>query len=204
MPYNKAVFKKTLLKDFLISKSQLFDLTPDYFLAFLVAIKSKRGIFLDLPVFVHGGSKYSNGLQQLNKVETEDSFDFLSRLSPEKYHVKDLPQHCIGNWLANSYLSASVSQDLDGRWTRINQVKVKNISRFYRIWVNQTCISCNYHVYGKSDRNLKIRKYIVNKIASFIRNRIWPNFQGHEIPSHEGRSGTSELTFRLKDLGDIV
>lgn len=204
MPYNKAVFKKSLLEDFLASEIPLFDLTPDYFLAFLVAKKSKNGAFLDLPVFVHGGSKYSNGLQQLNQANTQDATDFLSRLSPEKYYVMDLPQHCIGNWLANSYLCALVACDTAEKSTKINRIKIKNVSRFYRLWVNLTCTSCNFHINGKTNRRLKIKKFMIDKIASVARNKLLPNLQGYRIPSHSGRHGTSELSFSLIDLQDIL
>jgi hypothetical protein len=196
MPYNKAVFRREEMEEFLNKQHKLFDLTPDYFLAFFLGYKTKKGLFLDIPIFVHGGSENSNGYQSKIGNDTESSRDFLNRIDVDLQVAKNLPTECQGAWLANSFLlnhfqgkeAIKVS-----RWHSINRVA---LSKFYQVWVRITCVSCRTHLSRNSKWMITIKKIVVDKLASLIRSYILPIRRKHRLPEHPGRheSGSSFIT----------
>jgi hypothetical protein len=201
MPYNKAVFRTEVLSGFLKNKFKFYDLTPDYFLAFLLAKTTKLGVYLDLPIFVHGGSEHSNGYQYTTGNITDYSNDFLSRIDSMLQFARKLPKDCQSGWLANSYLlSIFTSKNLEAQsWISTAQRRV--ISKFYEVWVASTCISCTTHANRNSRLRIQIKLSLINKVASFIRNYVLPLRAHHSIPFHQGirKSGASEI--KLENLG---
>ena len=196
MPYNKAVFRREEIEEFLNKQHKLFDLTPDYFLAFFLGYKTKKGLFLDIPIFVHGGSENSNGYQSKIGNETESSRDFLNRIDVDLQVAKNLPTECQGAWLANSFLLNHFQGKENikvSRWQSINRVA---LSKFYQVWVRITCVSCRTHLSRNSKWMITIKKIIIDKLASLIRSYILPIRRKHRLPEHPGRheSGSSFIT----------
>lgn len=78
IPYNGSVVKLELIEDILRSYSQIPGIAPDDYLGQYVAQHCKRGLFLDLPVFIQGTSERSNGIQIHQKISSTISNEFES------------------------------------------------------------------------------------------------------------------------------
>lgn len=202
MPYNKAVFRTEVLSGFLRNQFKLYDLTPDYFLAFLLAKTTKRGVYLDLPVFVHGGSEHSNGYQYTTGNITDYSKDFLSRIDTTLQFARNLPRDCQSGWLANSYLLTIFTSEISESRSWILSAPRRAIAKFYEVWVASTCISCATHAKRNSIVGTQVKIALLNKVASIIRNYVLPLRGHHSIPFHQGirKSGASGI--KLANLGE--
>jgi hypothetical protein len=204
MPYNKAVFKKEILAEFLEQGFDLYGLTPDYFLAFLVALKSNKSVFLDLPVFIHGSSEHSNGWQYQNAKTTPALSDFLKRIPSDEDYLQRLPRDCISAWLGNSYLSATFGMKNSANAKKISRIRQKAIVLFYQIWIRNHCIFCEFHKEKKSKRSVKARTFFSDKVASFTRNYLLPLKPGHRIFHHESKRIEGDISMTLLNIGDFL
>jgi hypothetical protein len=204
MPYNRAVFRGEVLKSFLEKKFKLYDLTPDYFLAFLLGNLTKKGVFFDLPVFVHGGSEHSNGYQSTSGNKTVYSEDFLSRIESNLQVAKDLPTNCQSSWLANSYLLCRFPEKSEYSNRSNCSFKRMTLSKFYKIWIYLTCTSCDVHRRGNSNLMIKTKIVFLNKAASGIRNYLLPIRQNGQIPFHAGIRRTGKSEIRLDNLENYL
>ena len=204
MPYNKAVFKKEILSEFLEQGSDLYGLTPDYFLAFLVALKSNSSVFLDLPIFIHGSSEHSNGWQYQNAKATPALSDFLKRIPLNEDYLKGLPKDCISAWLGNSYLSAKFGVKKSKDAKRISRIRQNAIVLFYQIWIRNHCIFCSFHKEKKSIMSVKTRTFISDKVASFIRNYLLALKPGHRIFHHESKSIEGSTDMNLLNISSFL
>jgi hypothetical protein len=204
MPYNKAVFRGEVLRSFLEKKFKLYDLTPDYFLAFLLGKTTKEGVFFDLPVFVHGGSEHSNGYQYTSGNNTVYSEDFLSRIESNLQRAKNLPKDCQSSWLANSYLLCRFPDDTEQSNPATYQIKRNALSKFYKVWIYLTCTSCDTHKQRNSSQTIKIKILFLNKIASGIRNYLLPIQKNGRIPYHTGIRQTGKSEIRLDNLESYI
>lgn len=204
MPYNKAVFKKEILSEFLDQGYGLYGLTPDYFLAFLVALKSNSSVFLDLPIFIHGSSEHSNGWQYQNAKATPALSDFLERIPLNEDYLKGLPKDCISAWIGNSYLSAKFGVKKSKDAKQIFRIRKNVIVLFYQIWIRNHCIFCTFHKEKKSIRSVKNRIFLSDKVASFIRNYLLALKPGHRIFHHESKRIEGNTSMTLLNISDYL
>jgi glycosyltransferase involved in cell wall biosynthesis len=204
MPYNKAIFRREEVADFLESHDKLYELTPDYFLAFFLAGKTRVGEFLDLPVFVHGGSEHSNGYQYTSGNDSEYSKDFINRINFNLQIARNLPNQCQSAWLANSFLLYHFQSKRSSNFPYWDSLNKALLSKFYEVWVARTCTSCQPHASKNSKAMIRVKQFTLDKFASLIRNYILPMRPNHQIPVHPGirESGHSEIT--LKNLGSFL
>jgi glycosyltransferase involved in cell wall biosynthesis len=201
MPYNKAVFRKNIIDEFVKSGSGLYSLTPDYFLAFLVALKSRFGIQYDLPVFIHGSSEFSNGWQIQNAKKTENLDDFISRLPENDGYILNQSHDCVLGWLANSYLTSNFPKS--GIKNRSQRFKLILLIYFFKLWIKFTCVYCQSHTDQKTPRTLKLKIFIIDKFCSFIRNYILPRTKYRQPSHHEGiyvQGDNSRLISNLEEF----
>lgn len=84
IPYNRSVVRTSILRKYAQANSDILGVSPDDFLGQYIAQKCKVGKYLELPVFIHGGSERSNGLQVGSQFQSNDAFDFISD-STEKF-----------------------------------------------------------------------------------------------------------------------
>jgi glycosyltransferase involved in cell wall biosynthesis len=78
VPYNRCVVRASVLKNYSKNYDDIIGVSPDDFLGQYVSQESKVGTYIELPVFIHGGSERSNGFQLGRGNENLDSGDFLS------------------------------------------------------------------------------------------------------------------------------
>lgn len=204
MPYNKAVFRRDILNSYLSKGHELYGLTPDYFLSFLVSINSKTGTFFDLPVFIHGSSESSNGWQYQNHKQSLELSEFLQRINPQEDYLRQMPTGCVTSWLANSYLAALFSGEAknEGLWFR-RAVKTF-LGRIYKLWVVFTCVHCSEHTNRNSENTIEFRRFINDKIASGIRNYFCPLVLGRRFPVHSSTMKILEPKLTIDNLHQII
>ena len=77
VPYNRCVVRTEILRDYASRSEDIEGVSPDDFLGQYVSQRCKIGTYLELPVFIHGGSERSNGLQTGSNFQGKDSIDFL-------------------------------------------------------------------------------------------------------------------------------
>ena len=87
VPYNRSVVRSSLLEDYIRHHDDILGVSPDDFLGQYIAQKAQRGTYIEMPVFIHGGSERSNGLQVGSGASTKDSRDFLNDSSLKFEHA---------------------------------------------------------------------------------------------------------------------
>ena len=182
MPYNKAIFRKKILAGYLSSKSESFSLTPDYFLAFLISIKSRVGIHFECPVFIHGSSEFSNGWQIQNSKKTKNLDDFLARIPDQDGYLSNQPKDCILGWLGNSFLSAHYPKNTKQSISQKSLLKL--LKHSFGVWINLTCVYCKNHLNNKSSTEIKMKTFFSNKACSFLRNYVLPAINSRKPVHH--------------------
>jgi hypothetical protein len=200
MPYNKAIFRKKILAGYLSSKSELYSLTPDYFLAFLISIRSRVGLHFDCPVFIHGSSEFSNGWQIQNSKKTENLDDFLARLSDQDGYISNQPTDCILGWLGNSFLSALYPRNIKKYFPQ--KVLLKFLQYSFGVWINFSCVYCKSHLDNKSPTAIKLKTFTSNKVCSFIRNYALPLTNSRKPIHHASQEIQGNQTKLISNLGD--
>lgn len=78
VPYNRCVVRTSALSEYAAQFDDIIGVSPDDFLGQYISRKLKRGVYLELCVFIHGGSERSNGMQVASKNPGQDSLDFLA------------------------------------------------------------------------------------------------------------------------------
>ena len=79
VPYNRGVVRRSVLFEYQQKHNDFLGVSPDDFLGQYISQKIKIGVYLDLPVFIHGGSERSNGYHTKNSVPSNrDAEDFLN------------------------------------------------------------------------------------------------------------------------------
>ena len=81
VPYNRCVVRTEILRDYAFRSEDIEGVSPDDFLAQYVSQKCRVGTYVELPVFIHGGSERSNGMQVGSNVQGKDSIEFLQDVS---------------------------------------------------------------------------------------------------------------------------
>ena len=194
-PYNKAFARKSFISQELRGLAKIPGASPDNFLGYLLALKSKKGTNLDLNIFIRGTSEKSNGFNYWNDtkaIETNlflnDSSDFLGPMS-RKYGLKcrmaDQVDHYI---LAKSFLGDAVHP---------------LILKCFFVWCEISCENRDHHrlQYHRSLNTLKT--HVLDFIAFSLR-KLWlfANF-GRHIPS-KNRKLTLAENSTIIDAADLL
>ena len=77
VPYNRCVVRASVLKSYSKNYDDIIGVSPDDFLGQYISQESKVGTYIELPVFVQGGSARSNGFQIGLEHQGLDTRDFL-------------------------------------------------------------------------------------------------------------------------------
>lgn len=86
VPYNRCVVKSNVLKNFAKAHDDIPGVSPDDFLGQYISQKCRFGTYLELPVFIQGGSERSNGYQVSANFKTQEAIDFVND-STEKFGI---------------------------------------------------------------------------------------------------------------------
>jgi hypothetical protein len=81
VPYNRCVVRSEILKDYASRGEDIEGVSPDDFLAQYLSQRCRTGTYVELPIFIHGGSERSNGYQVGNIIQGNDSLQFLQDAS---------------------------------------------------------------------------------------------------------------------------
>jgi hypothetical protein len=84
VPYNRCVVKSHVLKKFAKAHDDIPGVSPDDFLSQYISQKCRFGTYLELPVFIQGGSERSNGYNVAANLKTQEAIDFVND-SSEKF-----------------------------------------------------------------------------------------------------------------------
>jgi glycosyltransferase involved in cell wall biosynthesis len=161
VPYNRSVVRKDLLAPLILKTSEIPGISPDDFLGQYLSQICGTGMYLELPVFIHGGSSQSNGFQTAfgaHEVQ-QDSIDFLASFRPKmgKY-VRKFGISCAGALALEHYCLA---RTLTGH-APVN----KFMSKLIVLWILFTCTNEGNH-HQIPSRLLKLQ-YHSRKIHKFL------------------------------------
>jgi hypothetical protein len=183
IPYNGTVVKLAVLSDILASYSQIPGVAPDDFMGQYVAQKCKRGIFLDLLVFIQGTSERSNGRQIMSDINTSFSNEFESDSKKTMGPLtKRFGLDCLPALALEHYFIV---------WQELHQRRNHLLGTISNFWCKSTCQN-NRHKHGRKSKGVaRFTTNLTNVCTSVIR-KFWliKNF-GLEIPF---RTSSSELT----------
>ena len=183
IPYNGTVVKLAVLADILVSYSQIPGVAPDDFMGQYVAQNHKRGIFLDLLVFIQGTSARSNGRQIMSDINTSYRTEFESdskkTMGPltKRFGLDCLPASALEHYFI-------VWQELHQRDNKL----LKTISNF---WCMYTCQESR-HNHGRKFKRLAWFTTNLTNMCTSVVQKSWlaKNF-GLKIPF---RASSMELT----------
>ncbi len=174
IPYNGTVVKLEVIADILTNSSQIPGISPDDYLGQYVAQRCKKGLFLDLLVFIQGTSERSNGVQILQKISSINSTEFISD-----------SRKSMGTLTSRFGLDCTTAAALEHYsivWEAFNRKQNPLKQNLFSYWCSLTC-----HHKGHSHRSAPryvawILNTFVNISVSIIR-KLWllRNF-GLEIP----------------------
>lgn len=174
IPYNGSVVKLEILEDILTNYSQIPGIAPDDYLGQYVAQHRKKGLFLDLLVFIQGTSERSNGIQIHQKISSTFSTEFESDSRKSMGRLtKRFGLDCIAALALEHY---SIVREESNR--KQNPLKLT----FLTYWCSLTCHDKG-HSHGSSPKYLAwFLTTLVNISVSIIRKSwLLRNF-GLEIP----------------------
>jgi hypothetical protein len=162
-PYNKAVVRKQVFDDYLPFWSRIPGMSHDQFLAQFIAQKVKSGIYLDLAVFISGGSGRSNGHQINNSLEkTQNPFS-----------LDSIPY--IGNCVKKFGMSCRPALTIDHY---IAAKKILGKRHFFlpmftsHLWCFLTCVDFGHHKNFFYVKTYKLRKMSVEFFAYGLRKGL--------------------------------
>lgn len=136
-PYSKAIVKKQILQKIITKESEIPSSQPDIFLGNYIAMQSKNGIFIDIPLTIRGSSEVSNGIQIHSGItKTQSSKEWQSNFyANEKYLQFKFGPTCRPAVARDSYLDA--------------KAYIKGVSRkhsiFSEFWCNLSCRDKSHH-----------------------------------------------------------
>jgi glycosyltransferase involved in cell wall biosynthesis len=182
-PYNKAFARKILIQEYTNELGRIPGYAPDIFLGYLLALKSKKGLYFDLNMFIRGTSERSNGFQLINSPASANSVQFIEEVKPY-----------LGP-LANKYsLTCRVAMQIDHFIFAHNFLGGHITSKTMKcllIWCELTCENREHHTYPLNRDLIRFISFTVDFISITMR-RFWllKNFKIH-LPS---RNVTLKLT----------
>lgn len=174
MPYNMSAMNSKLLKPDLTRLSALPGVAPDYFLAAYFSLIAKRAIYYDYPVFIHGSSEFSNGLQLESGIVNKTTREYLASVERSRHKVfKNIHQTCAPAMTLESWILA---KELAGKGKKYSQELF--VKSFFRLWVSIQCSSCPTHRNRNPRHTIKAR--MVVKIANIAFRMANDRFKPHQ------------------------
>lgn len=166
VPYNRSVVRRRAFDSLLETFDDIPAVSPDDFLGQYVAQKCRRGIYLELPVFIHGGSERSNGLSAASKSPSEDSQDFL-RDANRKYGEL-LNKFGIGCSFAMAFEHFSSARKVLDR-----KKQSKFVFLCYSTWISLFCQDLSHHKHYRIFLPLKPLLSYIHLFTFRILRKIW-------------------------------
>jgi glycosyltransferase involved in cell wall biosynthesis len=137
-PYSKAIVRKVILQKIIEKETEIPTSAPDVFLGNYIAMLSKNGIFIDVPLTIRGSSEVSNGIQNgSGDPKTLTSKEWLREFHRrEGYLLAKFGPTCRPALARDSYLSAKAYR------SGTQRKKHLYISEF---WCNLSCRDKSHH-----------------------------------------------------------
>ena len=162
--FNKSIARRSLLTKAISENSPVPGIAPDNYLTHFMMRHQKRGIYLNYPVFISGGSKLSNGRAQVseptNPIFQEYSVDHQSRMG---YLTKRFTLACLSAGMIEDYLSANNRTGLlDNFFLRISA----------QSWILFSCFDQKHHQGRLFSVSLPIRRMALG-VAVRLMGKLW-------------------------------
>lgn len=137
-PYSKAIIRKVILQKIIKEETAIPSSIPDVFLANYIAMLSKNGMFIDVPLTIRGSSEVSNGIQNSSgDPRTLTSKDWLRDFhSREGYLLAKFGPTCRPAIARDSYLNAKAY---------ISGTQRKKNLFTSELWCNLSCRDKSHH-----------------------------------------------------------
>jgi hypothetical protein len=164
IPYNGTVVKREVLEHILTDYTQIPGIAPDDYLGQYVAQNTKKGLFLDLLVFVQGTSERSNGLQVLKKISSTHRSEFESD-----------SQNSMGPWITRFGLECFTAVALEHYYIvkeKKSQKQNTIIQKFTMYWCFITCQDKN-HGHESAPRYISWFSTTLTSICTVAIRKFW-------------------------------
>ena len=158
VPYNRGVVRRSVLYEYQQKYSDFLGVSPDDFLGQYISQKIKGGVYLELPVFIHGGSVRSNGYHtQMLVPSNQDAQDFLS---DAKTKFKSL----LNTYGVNCYFALAYEHYMSARSAGGNHSMKSLADRLFTLWAELFCSDRSHHKRLSPIKNLA---FVAPKLHSF-------------------------------------
>jgi hypothetical protein len=162
--FNKSVARRSLLIGGISDADSIPGIAPDNYLTHYIMHREKKGIFVNLPVFISGSSELSNGRSQvrnpMDPIFQQYSLDHYGRRGEL---TKRFSLSCLPAGMLEDYLSASNRKSfLHGFF----------LSKCAIAWIVFSCQDPKHHSYGLFKWTLKARANLMSILVRVI-NRSW-------------------------------
>jgi Glycosyl transferase family 2 len=173
MPYNSSAVNANLLKPELTRLTELPGVAPDYFLAAYFSFLAKTALYYDYPIFIHGSSEFSNGLQLESGIDNKTTREFLTSVEHSRHSVfKDIHQTCAPAMTLESWMLAKEIA------TSKKKFQGKYIKKISLLWVSIQCTTCPTHR-DPTQKNPNYSRLVV-KIANIVFRIAKDRFKPHQ------------------------
>lgn len=195
VPYNRCVVRTEILREYAQKRVDIEGVAPDDFLAQFIAQKCKFGTYVEIPVFIHGGSERSNGFQTVNEIESDVSREFMrdaemkfGRLL-QKYGIR-----CSFALAFEHFAKARIS---------LNQKMPQFLYPLANLWAELCCPLGDHH--SKSPVLVLARRYFVPLHGFSFKafRKIWMaiNFRRHlPVSNHKTSQPENMDVINLSEL----
>ena len=162
--FNKSVARRSLLFGALSDSGSVPGIAPDNYLTHYIMDREKKGMFINLPVFISGSSEFSNGRSQvrnpMDPIFQQYSLDHHSRKGP---FTSKFSLSCLPAGMFEDYLSASDNKSL---------LESFFLSKCATAWILFSCQDPKHHGSRLFNYTLKVRMKLLS-IAVKVINRFW-------------------------------
>lgn len=174
MPYNSSVVRSKLLKPELTRLASLPGVAPDYFLAAYFSFLAKTAIYYDYPIFIHGSSEFSNGLQLESGIENKTTREFLISVERSRHSIfRDIHQTCAPAMTLESWILAN-----EMATRREEAFQGKYLKKLLLLWISIQCSTCPTHKNHKQ-RLANYSRFVV-KVANIAFRLFNDRFKPHQ------------------------
>lgn len=162
--FNKSVARRSSLVQAISNISSIPGIAPDNYLTHFMMHQQKKGVYLNLPVFISGSSEYSNGLSQAEN-PTNPIFQQYSDEHQERRGILTMEYTlaCLSSGMLEDYLTANNrTYILDNYLWR----------RCAKTWIQFSCFDRKHHKSPIFSRTLPIRRKIIRVVVRII-GKLW-------------------------------
>ena len=142
VPYNRCVVRTSVLQDYTKNFDDLIGISHDDFLAQYIAQKCRVGTYLELPVFIHGGSDRSQGFNQHSTSPAQISLEFQNDSKPKMgFLLTKFGISCSFSLAFEHYLKAKMARQNRSNFSYHEVI----LSKFFSFYAEIFCANTAHH-----------------------------------------------------------